>query len=254
MDHARIKKLLEEVALGKTRPDEALDKLRVLPFHDVGCAKHDSHRILRNGFAEVIYCENKKPQHVIDITKAMMDKGYNVLGTRINEDAAERLCKELSDLDYDPISRTYRIILNDIQPLPGKLSIACGGTADLPVAEEARRTVEFFGLEPRRFYDVGIAGLHRVLSNIDDLKESDAVIAVAGMEGALPSVLGGLIECPIIAVPTSVGYGTNMAGLTPLFAMLNSCSEGISVTNIDNGFGAACAAIRIIRRLYACKK
>jgi len=254
MDYARIKKLLEEVALGRLNPNDAMDKLSVLPFHDVGCAKHDSHRILRNGFAEVIYCENKKPQHVIDITKAMTAKDYNVLGTRVSEDAADQLCKEFSNLDYDPISRTYRITLNDIKPLPGRLSIACGGTADLPVAEEARRTVEFFGLEPKRFYDVGIAGLHRVLSNIDDLKHSDVVIAVAGMEGALPSVLGGLIECPIIAVPTSVGYGTNMAGLTPLFAMLNSCSEGISVTNIDNGFGAACAAIRIIRRLYASTK
>jgi NCAIR mutase (PurE)-related protein len=147
------------------------------------------------------------------------------------------------------VSRTFRIISREIKPMTGRLAIVCAGTADLPVAEEARRTAAYFGFEAQKFYDVGVAGLHRLVSCLDDLRQADCAIVVAGMEGALPSVVGGLIACPIVACPTSVGYGANLKGFTALLAMLNSCSEGISVVNIDNGFGAACAAIRILRRI-----
>jgi NCAIR mutase (PurE)-related protein len=243
-----IKKLLDDVASGSVSSSQAAEKLRTLPFMDVGCARYDSHRVLRNGFSEVIYCEGKKPEHVVKITKEINKQGHNVFGTRAGEEVASHLSVEFPNLDYDSVSRTFRIMARETKPAKGDLAIACGGTADLQVAEEARRTAEFFGIEARRFYDVGIAGLHRVLSHIDEIRSADAVIAVAGMEGALPSVLGGLIDCPIIAVPTSVGYGANLGGIAALLAMLNSCSEGIAVTNIDNGFGAACAALRIIRK------
>jgi NCAIR mutase (PurE)-related protein len=249
MNQSSIQELLEGIAAGKVSPADALNRLRSMPFDDVGCAKHDSHRVLRNGFSEVIYCEHKKAADVVNITEAMVGKGFNVLGTRASAETAARLKSQFPSVDYDAVSRTFRIDSRNPQPLPGSLVIACGGTADLPVAEEARRTAAFFGIEGKRLYDVGVAGIHRVLAGLDDLRSADAVIAVAGMEGALPSVLGGLIDKPIIAVPTSVGYGANLGGLTALFAMLNSCSEGIAVTNIDNGFGAACAAIRIIRSM-----
>lgn len=248
MDANFIKQLLDDVSTGKLQPVEAFERLKALTYDNLGCAKYDTHRVLRNGFSEVIYCEQKRPEDILRITKSMSEKGYNVFGTRANLSVAEALRAEFSNLDYDEVSRTFRITVRDIEPLNGSLAIACGGSADLPVAEEAYRTAQFFGSEASRFYDVGVAGIHRVLSHIDDMRSSDVVIAVAGMEGALPSVLGGLVDCPIIAVPTSVGYGTNLGGLTALFAMLNSCSEGISVTNIDNGFGAACAALRILRR------
>lgn len=244
-----IKQLLERIAGGDVSPAEGFERLRAMPFDDIGCAKHDAHRVLRNGFSEVIYCEHKAPQDVVRITGAMMEKGFNVLGTRASEEVAAHLRAAFPRVDYDDVSRTFRVVSKDPNPLPGTLVIACGGTADLPVAEEARRTAAFFGLECKRLYDVGVAGIHRVLAHIDDIREADVVIAVAGMEGALPSVLGGLTERPIIAVPTSVGYGAHLGGLTALFAMLGSCSEGIAVTNIDNGFGAACAALRIIRRI-----
>ncbi len=248
MDTNRIRDLLENVAQGRTTPAEAFKRLRSMPYEDVGCAKHDMHRVLRNGFCEVIYCDHKVPDDVIRIAKAMRDRGCNVFGTRADDAVGRRLVEECEGVIYDALSRTFRIMVSSVDPIKGRLAIACGGTADIPVAEEARQTAAFFGLEARRFYDVGVAGLPRVLKHIEDLKSADAVIAVAGMEGALPSVLGGLIEAPIIAVPTSVGYGAHLGGLTTLLAMLNSCSEGIVVTNIDNGFGAACAAVRIIRQ------
>ncbi len=248
MNPSLIKQLLDHVATGAVKPEDALDKLRAMPFDDVGCAKHDAHRVLRSGFCEAIYCAHKTPDDVVRITRAMQEKGYNVLGSRADAAMGACLTRELKNIEYDPTSRTFQLIVHPIEPLRGTLAIVCGGTADIPVAEEARRTAAFFGLESRAFYDVGVAGLQRVLAHIDDIKKTDAVIAVAGMEGALPSVLGGLIDNPLIAVPTSVGYGANLGGLTALFAMLNSCAEGITVTNIDNGFGAACAAIRIIRR------
>jgi NCAIR mutase (PurE)-related protein len=249
MDKIKLKELLEEIAGGNCSPADGFAQLSSMPFDDIGCAKHDTHRFLRNGFSEVIYCEGKSPEDVVRITNSLIEKKNNVFGTRLKPEHVEALLANTSKIDICERSRTFQILNRDREQVKGKLTIACGGTADIPVAEEAWRTANFFGLEATRVYDVGIAGIHRTFAHLNVLRSADAVIAVAGMEGALPSVVGGLIDSPIIAVPTSIGYGANLGGLTALFAMLNSCSEGISVTNIDNGFGAACAAMRIIRRL-----
>lgn len=248
MDAQAIKSMLEEVAHGVKTPEEALRVLRDLPFADLGIAKTDGHRELRNGFSEVIFCEGKELSHLLRIVGEMDGRGLNVFGTRADAAVGAEIMKRFPAADYDPTSRTFRITHRDPQPLAGRLAILCAGTADLAVAEEARRTAEFFGLEASRHYDVGVAGLHRLMGSLNALREADAVIAVAGMEGALPSVVGGLVGAPIIAVPTSVGYGAHLSGIAALLAMLCSCSEGITVVNIDNGFGAACAALRIIRQ------
>lgn len=247
MDAKMIKNLLEEVAAGKKSPSDATELLRDMPFADLGVAKHDSHRVLRNGFSEVILCEWKKTDHLIRIIDEMMGRNLNIFGTRASEEKAKAICERFPKVDYDSTSRTFKIINRPTSPEPGKLAIMCAGTADMSVAEEARRTAEFFGIEATRYYDVGVAGLHRLMGCIDLLRGMDAVVVAAGMEGALPSVVGGLVPIPIIAVPTSVGYGANLGGITALLGMLNSCSEGITVVNIDNGFGAACAALRVIR-------
>lgn len=248
MDKTILKELLEEVARGNCSAEDGFAQLSAMPFNDIGCAKHDTHRFLRNGFSEVIYCEGKSPEDVVRITQSMCDMNHNVFGTRLKQEHIEALLASISKIDICEKSRTFQIFNHDREQVDGNLAIACGGTADIPVAEEAWRTANFFGLEAKRIYDVGVAGIHRTFAHLEDLRSADAVIAVAGMEGALPSVIGGLVDSPVIAVPTSVGYGTNLGGLTALFAMLNSCSEGISVMNIDNGFGATCAAMRIIRR------
>lgn len=248
MDARTIKSIIEEVFQGKRTVEEAFILLRDLPFADIGVAKHDGHRVLRNGFSEVILCEGKRAEHLIKIVEGLCERKINVLGTRADSAAGEAILKNFSGAVFDAASRTFKIINRPIEPLKGRLSILCAGTADLTVAEEARRTAEFFGIEAERHYDVGVAGLHRLLSCVDSIRNSDVAIVVAGMEGALPSVLGGLVSIPVIAVPTSVGYGANFAGVAALLSMLNSCSEGITVVNIDNGFGAACAALRILRR------
>jgi len=249
MDKTKLKELLEEIAKGNCSPADGFSQLSSMPFDDIGCAKHDTHRFLRNGFSEVIYCEGKSPEDVVRITNSLVENKHNVFGTRLKPEHIDALLATTSKIDICEKSRTFQILNRDREQVNGKLAIACGGTADIPVAEEAWRTANFFGLEAMRVYDVGVAGIHRTFAHLKELRSADAVIAVAGMEGALPSVLGGLVDSPIIAVPTSIGYGANLGGLTALFAMLNSCSEGISVTNIDNGFGAACAAMRILRRL-----
>lgn len=242
-----IKKILEEVASGNKKAEEALNDLRHLPFDEMQFAKIDNHRQLRNGFAEVIYCQGKSTEHIINIVERMATKGTNVLGTRATVDVGKAVVEKFPKATYDDLSQTFQILLHEIKPIKGSLAILAAGTADLKVAEEARRVAAFFGLEAKTYYDVGVAGIHRLLSHVKDLAEHDVLIAVAGMEGALPSVLGGLVSKPIIAVPTSVGYGSNFSGITPMLSMLNSCSEGITVVNIDNGFGAACAALRILR-------
>lgn len=251
MDVKTIGKILEEVEKGKIKAGEAMDRLRHIPYADMGVGKHDGHRALRNEFSEVILCEGKTKEHLFTIVDSLCGQGLNVFGTRVDEVTGKEIAERFSDhgADHDPVSRTFRIVKHEIAPLSGRLAIVCAGTADLPVAEEARRTAEYFGFESRKFYDVGVAGLHRLVSCLDEIRHADCVIVVAGMEGALPSVVGGLISSPIVACPTSVGYGANLKGFTALLAMLSSCSEGISVVNIDNGFGAACAAIRILRRI-----
>lgn len=248
MDPKLLKKLLEDISAGRTSPAEAIERLRDLPFADLDVAKHDGHRALRNGFSEVILCEGKKTEHLLHIVGEISARGHNIFGTRASEEIGSLLVERFPKMDHDPVSRTFKLENRPIEAMAGKLSILCAGTADISVAEEARRTAEFFGVEATRHYDVGVAGLHRLIGCMDSLHETDVAIVVAGMEGALPSVVGGLISAPVIAVPTSAGYGVNFGGISALMSMLGSCSEGISVVNIDNGFGAACAALRILKR------
>lgn len=249
MDPKLLKQLLEDVSSGRVSPADAIGRLKDLPFADFGIAKHDAHRVLRNGFSEVVLCEGKKIEHLIRIVGEISARGHNVFGTRASEEAGRLLVEHFPKIDFDSVSRTFRLDNCPNEPIAGKIAILCAGTADIPVAEEARCTAAFFGVESSRHYDVGVAGLHRLIGCMDLLGDADVVIAAAGMEGALPSVVGGLVPSPVIAVPTSAGYGVNLGGINALMSMLGSCSEGISVVNIDNGFGAACAALRILRKI-----
>jgi hypothetical protein len=224
-------------------------------YEDIGFAKIDHHRIKRKGFPEVIYCEGKTPEQVAHIAYSISRKGHDVLATRANIKAFNALKKIVKKAKYYKIARIITA-LKEPRRLPreksrglvaGSVSIVTAGTADLPVAEEAAVTAEFLGIKVERIYDVGVAGLHRLIKNLPKINKSRVVIVVAGMEGALPSVLGGLIDKPIIAVPTSVGYGSSFKGLAALLTMLNSCAPGVAVVNIDNGFGAAVMAYSIVR-------
>lgn len=247
MDQATIKGILDNLARGAISADAAYQSLCAIPFADLGVAKHDGHRALRNGFSEVILCEGKRPEHVATIVREALAKGIDVFGTRADPELLATLVSEFPSLDACETSRTFTCTGRTPAPLSGTIAVLTAGTADMPVAEEACRTAQFFGAEPARHYDVGVAGIHRLFSRMDVLRSADVIIVVAGMEGALPSVVGGLVSAPVIAVPTSVGYGANFKGVAALLGMLNSCSEGIVVVNIDNGFGAACAALRILR-------
>ena len=212
-------------------------------------ARIDWEREARCGFPEFVYGEGKNKEQLETIVASMLDRGINAFVTRINTESANFLKTRFSDAEHFCESRILRVIRKRT-PQKGKIIIAAAGTTDLPVANEAKLTAEFCGCKTELVADIGIAGIHRLFSELDKLSKADAVIAVAGMEGALPSVIGGLVPCPVIAVPTSIGYGTSLKGLTALFAMLNSCSSGITVVNIDNGFGAGCAAARIIKSKY----
>lgn len=205
----------------------------------------DTERERRIGMSESLFCEGKNFEQVVTILNQQVQEGKNVLGTRCPPEWGEELTKQFQGLGYHPLSRTFQLRTKPPVARPGRLGILAAGTSDVPVAEEAYHTAMFYGVEPIRFYDVGVAGLHRLLSQLEEIKKMDVVIVVAGMDGALPSVVGGLVRAPVIACPTSVGYGTHFKGLTTLHTMLNSCAEGITVVNIDNGFGAACAALRI---------
>ena len=233
-----IRKLLEGVSDGSVSIDDALLVLKKKPFEDLGYAKVDLHREVRQGVAEVIYGASKTPEQILGIIHAMKKNGQGtILITRLAEEAAAAIEKEYA-VTYHKEARCG--IIGEL-PKPGgigKIVVATGGTSDIPVAEEAAITAEALGNEVVRLYDVGVAGLHRLLSHLDELMEASVVIAIAGMEGALASVIGGLVDCPVIAVPTSVGYGASFEGLSALLAMMNSCSSGVSVVNIDNGFGA----------------
>ncbi len=215
-------------------------------YTDIGSAKLDFSRKLRTGMAETVFCSGKTPEQLRDIVAAFKLKGCRVLGTRC-EPGQYRFLKEAGlEVAYDPCSRVLTLSQEPAARSLGGVAVCAAGTSDLPVAEEAARTAEFFGAEVRRYYDVGVAGLHRLLAHIEEIRQAQVVIAVAGMEGALGSVLTGLVAAPVIAVPTSVGYGASFGGLAPLLSMLNSCAEGLSVVNIDNGFGAAAQACRIL--------
>ena len=235
---------LRRVADGSLSPEEMLVRLKEAPFEDIGVAKIDYHRGVRQGAGEVIYGKSKTPEQILAISRAMAQHGEeNILITRMSPEAAALVGSEL-ELFYDETSG-IGVVKRRPRPLRGCVVVASGGTSDLPVCEEAALTAENYGSRVVRMYDVGVSGIHRLLSRMDDLARARAVVAVAGMEGALASVLGGLVDCPVIAVPTSVGYGASFGGVTALLSMLNSCASGVSVVNIDNGFGAGFLAHRI---------
>ena len=239
-----ILQLLRRVADGSATPEEALSQLKRAPFEDLGYAKVDLHRGVRQGAAEVIYGAGKTPEQIAGIAAAMGERGcQNILITRLSPESA-KLVAETIPLAYHPVPRVAIAYPGERREL-GHIVVATGGTSDLPVAEEAALTAQVLGNRVTRLYDVGVAGLHRLLANLEPLMSARCIVAVAGMEGALASVIGGLVDCPVIAVPTSVGYGASFGGLSALLAMLNSCASGCSVVNIDNGFGAGYLASMI---------
>jgi NCAIR mutase (PurE)-related protein len=235
-DHLRC--LLESLKRGEITTEDVLGRLKTLSFEDVGFAKIDHHRRMRNGYPEVVYGEGKTPEQVAEIFSRLADQNPNVLCTRANSTTAEAVRARVPEAEYHEICRIVEVRRSQADAV-GLVALAAAGTSDLPVAEEAAVALEVFGSRVERVYDVGVAGIHRLFAHTDVLRGANCVIAVAGMEGALPSVVGGLVDVPVIAVPTSVGYGTSFGGITALLAMLNSCASGISVVNIDNGFGAA---------------
>ena len=238
--------LLAQIREGAVSPEEGLARLSDLPYEELGFAKIDHHRALRTGMPEVIYAEGKTDQQVVEIFGRMVQGGGNVLATRVADSAAAAVLMNHPTALHHPTARTVCLRQQDQPALPGTIAVLCAGTSDLPVAEEARVTAELLGHNVAAIYDVGVAGLHRLLAHRAALAEARVIIACAGMEGALPSVVAGLVAAPVIAVPTSVGYGAAFGGMTALLAMLNSCSPNIGVVNIDNGFGAACLAHSIL--------
>lgn len=243
MDTVRI---LEEVKKGTLTVEEAKALLCQDSFEEMGYAKLDTDRKVRTGFAEVVFCSGKADSHLLQIYGRIYQKEGEVLGTRASAEQYRLVKEEFPKVQYDPISRILKIEKRD-KVRTGKIAVCTAGTADIPVAEEAAQTAEFFGTSVERVYDVGVSGLHRLLSRLEVIRQANCVVAVAGMEGALASVIGGLVEKPVIAVPTSVGYGANMHGLSALLTMINSCANGIAVVNIDNGYGAGYMATQINR-------
>jgi len=245
MDKNHSLELLYEVKAGKTSPEEALLRFKQAPYEDLGYAKVDHHRRMRQGVGEVIFGQNKTPEQIIGIVGAMLQGGSeNILISRLSPEDAE-LVGKAHPLEYHLLPKMAVVNRKNGTPGKGSIVVASGGTSDLPVAEEAALTAEVLGNQVIRLYDVGVSGLHRLLDHLTELSEARVVIAVAGMEGALASVIGGLVDCPVIAVPTSVGYGASFGGVAALLSMLNSCASGVSVVNIDNGFGAGFLAHRI---------
>lgn len=282
MNEVQIRELLEAVAEGRATADDALEELRTLPYSDLGFANIDHHRAIRTGFPEVIFSQGKTPEQIRDIFKELMGRGQNVMATRSTNRDYEVVKAEIPQAVYYEEARIIAVIETggpaeaqqpadgeartqrpaggpaeaqqpsgggDAKKVMGTVAVVSAGTADIPVAEEAAVTAEILGNEVNRVYDVGVAGIHRLLDRIEDIRKADVIIVVAGMEGALASVLGGLVDSPVIAVPTSVGYGANLGGLSALLSMLNSCANGVSVVNIDNGFGAAYMASVINRKV-----
>ena len=242
MDRIRIEALLIEVREGRSGVDEALERLRDLPFEDLGFAKVDHHRSLRTGMPEVIYAEGKTPAQVAHIFARMAHAGGNVLATRASREAFEAVFAVEPRAQYHETARAITLMQAEAAPGKGTVSVVCAGTSDLPIAEEAVITARLMGNEVELIADVGVAGIHRLLAQKTSLQSARVLVVCAGMEGALPTVVAGLVNAPVIAVPTSVGYGASLGGIAALLGMLNSCSPNVSVVNIDNGFGAACIA------------
>jgi len=248
MDVNLLKDLLKKLKDGTIEIDEAIQKLKFLPFEDIGFASIDHHRNLRRGFPEVIYARGKNVEEIITIIEKMVDKEDNVLITRLTDNKAKTIKKYFSLGDYYPKSRILTIEVKPIEKRgKGTILVITAGTSDIPVAEEATVTATFMGNDVKSLFDVGVAGLHRLLQNKDTIMNASVIVVVAGMEGALPSIVGGLVDKPVIAVPTSTGYGASFRGLSALLGMLNSCAAGVTVVNIDNGFGAGYAASLINR-------
>jgi NCAIR mutase (PurE)-related protein len=250
MDIEKLRQLLEAIQQGHTSVEEALERLRQLPYEDLGYARLDLHRALRNGMPEVVFCEGKTIPQATGILQHLWQQHDRVMGTRVSPEMAEAILKAIPAAHYDQVSRLVTLVhtQNPVQPADSPYAlIVTGGTADMPVAEEAAQTLEFLGSHVQRAYDVGVAGIHRLFDQLDLLTRAAVILSIAGMEGALTSVVGGLVSCPVIGVPTSVGYGASFNGLAALLTMLNSCAAGVSVVNIDNGFGAGVVAHRILQ-------
>lgn len=241
-----VESLLKSVRSGETSVEQAAERLRMLPYENIDFARIDHHRKLRTSCAEVIFCQGKTPEQAAQIFERLRRQGGNVLATRADGHHAAAILALCPDAAYHERARVA-LLRQGERPEPGRVAVCTGGTADEPVAEEAALTAEVFGARVDRFYDVGISGLHRVLDVLPQIWESSAIVAAAGMEGALPSVLAGLVDKPVIAVPTSVGYGAHFGGLAPLLTMINSCAAGVACVNIDNGFGAGYLAAQIAR-------
>ena len=247
MDRKQLKHLLEQVRSGETEIDSALERLKHMPFEDLGFAKVDHHRALRHGMPEVVFGKGKTPEQIAAIAERLLERAPNVLITRVEPAASEEIQSRFIDAEYFPLSRAIRVWRDRSIHGKGKIAVVCAGTSDLFVAEEAQVTAEVMGNEVETIHDIGVAGIHRLMSNRERLNEARVVVVCAGMEGALPSAVGGLVSVPVIAVPTSVGYGASFGGLAALLGMLNSCASNVTVVNIDNGFGAGYVASLINR-------
>lgn len=238
--------ILEKFKKGEISLEETEQYFRRAPFDEMGYAKLDTHRKIRSGFPEVIFCSGKADEHLLPIVRRSYEENGEVFGTRATKEQYEMLREEFPQIQYDPISRIIRIEKEKKEGI-GLIAVCTAGTADIPVAEEAAQTAEYFGAKVERIYDVGVAGIHRLFSRLELIQNANCVVAVAGMEGALASVIGGLVDKPVIAVPTSVGYGASMNGISALLTMINSCANGIATVNIDNGYGAGYIATQINR-------
>jgi pyridinium-3,5-biscarboxylic acid mononucleotide synthase len=248
MTPQQIMELLEKIRQGTLTPEQGLDRLKNMPFEDLGFARVDHHRTLRQGFPEVIFAPGKKPEQVVAIVKSLLRQKSNILVTRSNKSTFSRVRRLTKKAQFHEAARAISIVHDTKIYGEGKIYIVCAGTSDIPVAEEAAVTARLMGNEVETTYDVGVAGIHRLLNIREALTQASVVVVVAGMEGALASVVGGLLSVPVIAVPTSIGYGSSFGGLSSLLAMLNSCASNVVVVNIDNGFGAGFVASLINRR------
>ncbi|MBP1607809.1 MAG: hypothetical protein H6Q04_44 [Acidobacteria bacterium] len=250
MNRQNILRLLEKIQKGTMTPDQGLEALKKLPFEDLGFARVDHHRTIRHGFPEVVFGQGKKPEQVAAIVKSLLSQKSNILVTRCDRNAFKRVRRLSSKARYHDEARAISVVQDSSIYGEGIIHVVCAGTTDIPVAEEAALTARLMGNRVETTFDAGVAGIHRLLSARDSLARANVIIAVAGMEGALPSVVGGMFSVPVIAVPSSTGYGSALGGITALLAMLNSCSSNVTVVNIDNGFGAGYVASLINRKRH----
>ena len=247
MDRAYLTELMNQVAAGERKPEDAVEILKELPFEDLGFANVDHHRSLRTGYPEAVFCQGKTPSQIAAIMKELSVHNKNIIGTRASKADYEEVRRVLPEAEYHEDARMIVVMRDPLPHQDGSIEVVTAGTADIPIAEEAAITAQALGNKVDRIYDVGVAGIHRLFAKLELIRKANVVIVVAGMEGALASVVGGLVERPVIAVPTSIGYGANLGGIAALLSMLNSCANGVGIVNIDNGFGAAYLASNINR-------